>query len=64
MASRASDVLAVEYLQRAARAPAPLRVVPLFETSRDLQNAAGVMESLLAWSTEASPGICASAMPA
>jgi phosphoenolpyruvate carboxylase len=48
MASRASDVLAVEYLQRAARVPAPLRVVPLFETSRDLQNAAAVMESLLA----------------
>ncbi|MEX2272581.1 MAG: phosphoenolpyruvate carboxylase [Vicinamibacterales bacterium] len=48
MTSRASDVLAVEYLQRAARVPAPLRVVPLFETSRDLQNAAAVMESLLA----------------
>ncbi len=48
MTSRASDVLAVEYLQRAARVPAPLRVVPLFETSRDLQNAATVMESLLA----------------
>ena len=47
MASRASDVLAVEYLQRAARVPAPLRVVPLFETSRDLQNAASVVESLL-----------------
>ena len=48
MTSRASDVLAVEYLQRAARVPVPLRVVPLFETSRDLENAAAVMESLLA----------------
>ena len=47
MTSRASDVLAVEYLQRAARVPTPLRVVPLFETSRDLRNAAAVMESLL-----------------
>ncbi len=47
MASRASDVLAVEYLQRAARVPSPLRVVPLFETSRDLRNAAAAMESLL-----------------
>lgn len=47
MTSRASDVLAVEYLQRAAGVPAPLRVVPLFETSRDLRNAAAIVESLL-----------------
>jgi phosphoenolpyruvate carboxylase len=47
MASQASDVLAVEYLQRAARVPSPLRVVPLFETSADLGRAGGVLESLL-----------------
>ena len=47
MASRASDVLAVEYLQRAARVATPMRVVPLFETSRDLQHAAAVIASLL-----------------
>ena len=47
MTSSASDILAVEYLQRAAGVAAPLRVVPLFETSRDLQNAGRVLESLL-----------------
>ena len=59
MASSASDVLAVELLQREARAvvageagpgaPAhgpPLRVVPLFETLRDLENAPAVMQAL------------------
>jgi phosphoenolpyruvate carboxylase len=48
MASRASDVLAVELLQRAARVEPPLRVVPLFETSQDLANAGAVMDALLA----------------
>lgn len=47
MTSRASDILAVEFLQRAAGVARPLRVVPLFETSRDLQNAGAVLESLL-----------------
>ena len=48
MASRASDVLAVEWLQRACGMTAPLRVVPLFETSRDLQNAGEIIDTLLA----------------
>ena len=48
MASRASDVLAVELLQRACGMPTPLRVVPLFETSRDLQNAGAIIDTLLA----------------
>ena len=48
MASRASDVLAVELLQRVAGTTAPLRVVPLFETSRDLRNAGGIIDTLLA----------------
>ena len=48
MTSEASDILAVEYLQRAAGAQAPLRVVPLFETSRDLGHAQVVLDRLLA----------------
>lgn len=47
MTSQASDVLAVEYLQRAAGVPVPLRVVPLFETSRDLAQAGQVLDTLL-----------------
>jgi phosphoenolpyruvate carboxylase len=47
MASRASDVLAVELLQMAAGVSAPLRVVPLFETSRDLGNAGAIVDALL-----------------
>jgi phosphoenolpyruvate carboxylase len=47
MARAASDVLAVELLQKESRVAAPLRVVPLFETSRDLQGAAGVLDALL-----------------
>ncbi len=47
MTRSASDVLAVALLQKEARVPAPLRIVPLFETSRDLENAGGVMEQLL-----------------
>jgi len=46
MASRASDVLAVEFLQRAAGSPHPQRVVPLFETTRDLERAADVLDTL------------------
>jgi phosphoenolpyruvate carboxylase len=47
MAAVPSDVLAVEWLQRAAGVADPLRVVPLFETSRDLQNAGATMAALL-----------------
>jgi len=46
-AGRASDVLAVELLQREAGVRHPLRVVPLFETARDLRAAADVMNGLL-----------------
>ncbi len=48
MAANPSDVLAVEYLQRAAGVAQPLRVVPLFETLADLQKAARVTAELLA----------------
>ena len=48
MASRASDVLAVELLQKLAGVKAPLRVVPLFETSRDLTNAGAIVDAVLA----------------
>jgi len=47
MARAASDVLAVELLQKEAGVAAPLRTVPLFETSRDLQNASTVLDALL-----------------
>ena len=46
-AGRASDVLAVELLQREAGVMSPLRVVPLFETARDLRAGADVMNGLL-----------------
>ncbi|HXW06736.1 MAG TPA: phosphoenolpyruvate carboxylase [Vicinamibacterales bacterium] len=46
-AGRASDVLAVELLQREAGVAQPLRVVPLFETARDLRVAADVMNGIL-----------------
>ena len=47
-AGRASDVLAVELLQReVGKIARPLRVVPLFETARDLRAAADVMNGLL-----------------
>jgi phosphoenolpyruvate carboxylase len=46
-AGRPSDVLAVELLQREAGVRRPLRVVPLFETARDLRAAADVMNGLL-----------------
>jgi len=47
MAKGASDVLAVELLQREARVQAPLRVVPLFETISDLRNSDDVIATLL-----------------
>ncbi len=47
MASAASDVLAVMLLQKEAGVATPLRVVPLFETSRDLEHAADVLDQLL-----------------
>jgi phosphoenolpyruvate carboxylase len=46
MASTASDILGVELLQRLAGVTPPLRVVPLFETSRDLQNAGATLDAL------------------
>lgn len=48
MASRASDVLAVLALQRAAGVTPPLRIVPLFETGRDLAGAGKMLGQLLA----------------
>ena len=47
-AMRPSDVLVVELLQKEARVPRPLRVVPLFETIEALQGAGGVLRDLLA----------------
>ena len=48
MAGNPSDVLAVELLQREAGITPPRRVVPLFETARDLRAAAGMINTLLA----------------
>jgi phosphoenolpyruvate carboxylase len=48
MASRASDVLAVELLQTLAGNRHPQRVVPLFETAADLQGAGAVLDALFA----------------
>ena len=47
MAGRPSDVLAVEVLQREAGVNPPRRVVPLFETARDLQSAPAMIDTLL-----------------
>ena len=47
MTARASDVLAVALLQKASGVRVPLRVVPLFETARDLQNAGAIVDALL-----------------
>jgi phosphoenolpyruvate carboxylase len=47
MAGRPSDVLAVELLQREAGVTPPRRVVPLFETARDLVAAAPMVDALL-----------------
>ena len=48
MASRPSDVLAVDLLQKLAANPRPQRVVPLFETGGDLQRAGSVLDTLFA----------------
>jgi phosphoenolpyruvate carboxylase len=48
MAHQASDVLAVEALQRLAGNRRPQRVVPLFETADDLNRAGAVLDALLA----------------
>jgi phosphoenolpyruvate carboxylase len=48
MASRASDVLAVELLQKLAGYRRPQRVVPLFERAVDLQHAGEVLDTLFA----------------
>ena len=48
LASRPSDVLAVELLQLAAGITPPLRVVPLFERVPDLQSAGASVSDLLA----------------
>ncbi|CAN1296282.1 Phosphoenolpyruvate carboxylase 4 [Linum perenne] len=47
MASNASDVLAVELLQKDARLTVRLRVAPLFETVKDLREAGSVIRKLL-----------------
>jgi phosphoenolpyruvate carboxylase len=47
MAGRPSDVLAVELLQREAGVSPARRVVPLFETARDLRAAPGMIDALL-----------------
>ncbi len=48
MAKSPSDILAVMLLQKEAGVVHPLRVVPLFETLDDLQNAQATLETLLA----------------
>jgi phosphoenolpyruvate carboxylase len=48
MASRASDVLAVELLQKLAGNRHPQRVVPLFERAADLDGAGAVLDALFA----------------
>jgi phosphoenolpyruvate carboxylase len=47
MASRPSDVLAVELLQKLTGVAAPLPVVPLFETLADLEGAGEAVSNLL-----------------
>ncbi|MFC6981232.1 phosphoenolpyruvate carboxylase [Microbulbifer taiwanensis] len=47
MARTSSDVLAVMLLQKIAGVRRPMRVVPLFETLDDLDNAAATMSALL-----------------
>ena len=58
MASQASDVLAVALLQQMAGVREPLRVVPLFETSRDLEHAGVVLDALFksSWYRDHIPG--------
>ena len=47
MAKQASDVLVVHLLQKVTGRKKPLRVVPLFETIEDLQNAPRIIRNLL-----------------
>ena len=47
MTRQASDILAVQLLQRAAGITHPLRIVPLFETADDLRRAPDVMARVL-----------------
>ncbi|GAB4354517.1 MAG: phosphoenolpyruvate carboxylase [Gammaproteobacteria bacterium] len=47
MATQPSDVLAVALLQKEARLPHPMPVVPLFETLEDLEHAARCVDRLL-----------------
>ncbi|RFA30044.1 phosphoenolpyruvate carboxylase [Alkalilimnicola ehrlichii] len=47
MASRPSDILAVQLLQKEAGVAQPLRVVPLFETLNDLRGAHETLRQLL-----------------
>ncbi len=46
MTTSASDILAVNFLQKEAKIKDKLRVVPLFETLEDLINAKSIMETL------------------
>ncbi len=46
MTNSASDILAVNFLQKEAKIKNKLRVVPLFETLEDLINAKSIMETL------------------
>ncbi|MGZ3797125.1 MAG: phosphoenolpyruvate carboxylase [Pseudobdellovibrionaceae bacterium] len=48
MARTPSDVLAVEWLQKACAVKAPLRVVPLFEKVEDLRNSDRTLQALFA----------------
>lgn len=58
MAEQPSDVLAVMLLQKEAEVTQPLRVVPLFETLKDLDNAGSCLDALLsvAWYKQAIHG--------
>src|SRR5439155_13466412 len=51
MTRQASDILAVQLLQRAAAVERPLRVVPLFETADDLRRAPDVLARVLSVDT-------------
>ncbi|HEY8272381.1 MAG TPA: phosphoenolpyruvate carboxylase [Pseudobdellovibrionaceae bacterium] len=46
MAREPSDILAVEWLQKACAVKVPLRVVPLFEQVEDLRNSGRTLEAL------------------
>jgi phosphoenolpyruvate carboxylase len=48
MSRYASDVMAVDLLQKAAGVHKPMRVVPLFEMKADLEHCPGILQRLLA----------------